>query len=935
MPADYVCDGVRWASVKVLGKGSFGEAVLVQNGGRNAVVKIVNTAAMSSAERREAQKEVAVLSRLRHPNIVAFIGSSEAEGALHIFMEYCNGGDLERLVKRQKGVHLSEETIASLFLQSASALAYLHARRIMHRDLKSQNLFLSQPSPSSPLLVKLGDFGISTTLKHTMALAKTICGTPYYFSPELCLNRPYNSKSDVWSLGVILFEMACLRYPFDSNSMKGLMQRILQGRWGELPPQYSPAMTSLVGAMLEQKVDRRYDIGKVLASPFAKQHAERMQTQFNLAASRPNNATQSASANQGSKGAPSGAAKESGVVHVANTDRGGGVDPRVPEGSTPPVGDGNAVIFRPMPGLSPGRGIPTDAKQQKAMLRRVALERQAAQKREAQDEARRRRNLRAAQQFDQAQNERQRAERMQELERIDDVRRRIEMCSYEDQQRYVQEGWRVVQAAQDRQAERGQWRTNTDEQISEIKRQMEAIEAKMKERRDQRASEAPPLVPSPPRTPPRPPTARELAQAYKNRVSPEAPWNRGREVPVGFTPAAWERQREVERMAREGRVGLDAPPAPHALPTRTEMGRMALGSGRVEALDVAAFLAKEAAKVPPIGGAAAPQEWQEQMRRIREANSSGAVDAPPPPPSPPPPPAEEKAPRRSRPPQMFVPVEDIICVVDEEDEYEDGEGAANAYGAMLEGLREAKADINIAEADGQSGAAFGDDGWAAVDEAEEAQIRRLYGAELNQPAEAPSNARSQHGGGPVASHTASAKIPNAVGARVTTPPQPKVRVVKRQPSAGNNNAKPRTPLLPSAHSGSPSRPTPEPPTHCGPTQPRPSSFASQEEKPHSTPAVDPLGAFVLGGKELALRGIGPSSSRAERMAALNAFLCDALGGPRSAKAMRQRLEAVQMADVDEAAAAQMLSDLEASYGSQGPYVDLMLQLIVAEGEVHA
>eukprot|EP00758_Cryptobia_borreli_P018399 Tbor_TRINITY_DN6816_c0_g1::TRINITY_DN6816_c0_g1_i1::g.7541::m.7541/K08857/NEK1_4_5; NIMA (never in mitosis gene a)-related kinase 1/4/5 len=173
------CAGDEWRKGKVLGRGSFGEAFIVssiKDPSRLAVVKLVNISAMSARERRDANNEVIVLSKLQHPNIVGFIGSFETRGMLYILMDYCNAGDLEGLVKRQKSVPFPEETIASILVQTATGIRYLHERRIMHRDLKSQNIFLHRQSNLSPMIAKLGDFGISTILKSTLALAKTVCG---------------------------------------------------------------------------------------------------------------------------------------------------------------------------------------------------------------------------------------------------------------------------------------------------------------------------------------------------------------------------------------------------------------------------------------------------------------------------------------------------------------------------------------------------------------------------------------------------------------------------------------------------------------------------------------------------------------------------------------------------------------------------------------
>ena len=102
----------------------------------------------------------------------------------------------------------------NLFTQICLAIKHIHDRKILHRDLKSQNVFLTKQG-----IVKLGDFGIAKVLQSTVDHAKTIVGTPYYLSPEIIENKPYNFKSDIWSLGVLLYEMCALKPPFGGASL--------------------------------------------------------------------------------------------------------------------------------------------------------------------------------------------------------------------------------------------------------------------------------------------------------------------------------------------------------------------------------------------------------------------------------------------------------------------------------------------------------------------------------------------------------------------------------------------------------------------------------------------------------------------------------------------------------------------------------------------
>ena len=139
-------------------------------------------------------------------------------GLLCIVMDFCEGGDLHHMLGAQQGRLLPEGQVLDYFVQLCLAMKHVHDRKVLHRDIKSQNIFLTQ----NKRVLKLGDFGIARVLNSTVELAKTACGTPYYMSPEICDNRPYNDKSDVWSMGCLLFELSSLRCPFDARDLRGI-----------------------------------------------------------------------------------------------------------------------------------------------------------------------------------------------------------------------------------------------------------------------------------------------------------------------------------------------------------------------------------------------------------------------------------------------------------------------------------------------------------------------------------------------------------------------------------------------------------------------------------------------------------------------------------------------------------------------------------------
>ncbi|KAG5470835.1 hypothetical protein CUR178_02139 [Leishmania enriettii] len=270
----------KYQRVKVLGKGSFGSAILIKRkaDGLLFVVKEVAMTRMSKKEREEARHECAVLQQLQHPNIVRYVEQFENNNNLYIVMEYCDGGDLAEKVKQCRGP-MKESSMLYYFSQICLAMEYLHSRHILHRDIKTMNVFLMKNGA-----VKLGDFGISTVLRTTMGMANTVCGTPYYFSPELCRNRPYNNKSDIWALGVLLYECATGgRHPFDGTSMNQLMQRIVQGHYAPLSSHYSSDFRRMVDWCLQKDPAKRPSIKQALALPLMRRSLEHLEENLMLA----------------------------------------------------------------------------------------------------------------------------------------------------------------------------------------------------------------------------------------------------------------------------------------------------------------------------------------------------------------------------------------------------------------------------------------------------------------------------------------------------------------------------------------------------------------------------------------------------------------------------------------------------------------------------
>ena len=121
------------------------------------------------------------------------------------------------------------------------SLNFIHQKRILHRDLKTSNIFLSLEGD-----VKIGDFGISKVLENSIDSASTIVGTPFYMSPEVCENRSYTFKSDIWALGCIMFELCTLKKAFEANNLLGLVNKIVKENVPDMGNKYSPELTTIV-----------------------------------------------------------------------------------------------------------------------------------------------------------------------------------------------------------------------------------------------------------------------------------------------------------------------------------------------------------------------------------------------------------------------------------------------------------------------------------------------------------------------------------------------------------------------------------------------------------------------------------------------------------------------------------------------------------------
>ena len=181
------------------------------------MIKKIPLNELEKEERVRAKNESRILEALNHPNIIkAKEVFRDKKFFMNMVMEYADDGELRQKIEERKRQqhHFTEDEVLNMFTQLCMGVKHCHEKKIMHRDLKPENIFMTERG-----IVKIGDFGISRFLNGTKSKAKTIAGTPGYLCPEIFKQTPYAFKSDVWSLGIILYELCMLKIPWDNPNI--------------------------------------------------------------------------------------------------------------------------------------------------------------------------------------------------------------------------------------------------------------------------------------------------------------------------------------------------------------------------------------------------------------------------------------------------------------------------------------------------------------------------------------------------------------------------------------------------------------------------------------------------------------------------------------------------------------------------------------------
>ena len=251
---------------KVLGKGSFGNVYLVKRKADNKIyaIKTVILEKLNKKEQENSVNEVRILASVNHPNVIGYKEAfwNDIESSLNIVMEYADDGDLQTKIQkmRKEGGMFTENLIWSYSIQMIEGLKALHDKKIMHRDLKSANIFLVKDNHQC----KLGDMNVSKVIKDKVLLTQT--GTPYYASPEVWNDKPYSYKSDLWSIGCVIYELCALHPPFHGKDLDDLYENVCKGKVERINSIYSDDLWEMIKMLLQVDVNNRVDCDMFLKS---------------------------------------------------------------------------------------------------------------------------------------------------------------------------------------------------------------------------------------------------------------------------------------------------------------------------------------------------------------------------------------------------------------------------------------------------------------------------------------------------------------------------------------------------------------------------------------------------------------------------------------------------------------------------------------------
>ena len=249
--------------ISKLGDGSYSTVYKVKRKIDNQIyalkkVKLIN---LSEKEKLNSLNEVRILASIKSNFVISYKEAffDEKDNTLGIIMEFADNGDLyQKIVEcKKKKIYLEEDEVWRIFIQLVKGLKSLHDLKILHRDIKSANVFLFKDGSA-----KLGDLNVSKVAKKGLGYTQT--GTPYYASPEVWKDLSYDNKSDIWSLGCVLYEMITLFPPFRAQNMENLFKKVIRGEISKIPDKYSYDLFSVIQLLIQVKPEKRPSCDEIL-----------------------------------------------------------------------------------------------------------------------------------------------------------------------------------------------------------------------------------------------------------------------------------------------------------------------------------------------------------------------------------------------------------------------------------------------------------------------------------------------------------------------------------------------------------------------------------------------------------------------------------------------------------------------------------------------
>ncbi|XP_052863873.1 aurora kinase C-like [Anopheles cruzii] len=253
-----------------LGKGKFGNVYLAREKETKFVIALkvlFKKQVHAQGIEHQVRREIEIQSHLRHPNILRMYGYFHDETRIYLILEYAPGGTLFKEQQMQPGKRFPEKRCAYYIHSMVSALIYLHERNVIHRDIKPENLLLGHGGE-----LKIADFGWS--VHEPTSSRTTLCGTLDYLSPEMVQGQPHTKTVDLWSLGVLAYELVCGKAPFLANTYEETYRKIMKVQYTVSPDVSKPA-AHLISRLLVREPENRMPLENIAIHPWIMLHVDK------------------------------------------------------------------------------------------------------------------------------------------------------------------------------------------------------------------------------------------------------------------------------------------------------------------------------------------------------------------------------------------------------------------------------------------------------------------------------------------------------------------------------------------------------------------------------------------------------------------------------------------------------------------------------------